>query len=471
MTMFVRVKSEHGIALIAVLTFVVVMTTLTGAFMSLALHRIKLGRLAEERLQCAYAAEAGLEQVKYRLRDSNYNAHGNVWLQNNSSSTGTVAIAGLTVGSATVDVTITGPTGEWYIATAEAVIISAGITNAHEYISMHMRDRDVFSKYMFFVHHDDIYFGTSTVWGDIHSNRSIDFLFGGAHMYGDVTCVDGIGYSSGANPDKTHFYAEVDGSVDTIGWPKTSEIATLHGVADGVYRVSNLSDYWSGLGNFNTEIYFHGDKVDIIAKNADGETLREALNQDLPPNGLIFVQKAVTSIKGDIFGKCTVATMDKVDITDNLRYIDQDGDCAYELQYEDGTPVPDYEGITDPWTVANGYYYRRNPNYDPEQPSALGIMAADDITVSRFAPYNMEWHAAVFSAEGNWHCDLSEKKGNLRVVGSMSSKYRGWRYSSSGYGWAKSGEYIYDANFINEPPDRWLKVDIPKFGGWRKGNQ
>ncbi|MBI4713139.1 MAG: hypothetical protein HY762_07565 [Planctomycetes bacterium] len=92
-------------------------------------------------------------------------------------------------------------------------------------------------------------------------------------------------------------------------------------------------------------------------------------------------------------------------------------------------------------------------------------MAQNDVTIMPSAPYNMEFHAATFSSTGRWKCDLTQQKGNLRVLGSQTQKYRGWRYSGT-YGWAKSGEYIYDSYLLNYPPEFYLQVDSPCFGAW-----
>ncbi|MCK4909062.1 MAG: hypothetical protein KAS70_04120, partial [Planctomycetes bacterium] len=246
----------------------------------------------------------------------------------------------------------------------------------------------------------------------------------------------------------------------------TSEIATLHNETTGVYQVSNTSSEYSGFGNFNTEIEFIGDQVKITAKKiSDGSVLKTG-TYPLPANKLIFVQNAVTSIKGDINGRVTVATMDKVDITGSIRYVDGGGDRAYVLK-ENGVVIEDTPpGVV--WSEANGYTYEENSDYDPTVSSAVGIMALKDVTITSAAPYNMEMHAAIFSSQGNWHCDLAQRKGNLRVVGSMTHKRRGWRYSGSGYGWAKSGEYIYDTNLLAAPPDWYLAVDTPVFDSWRR---
>ncbi|GIW73280.1 MAG: hypothetical protein KatS3mg102_2822 [Planctomycetota bacterium] len=411
-----------------------------------------------------YAAEAGLEEVKYRVRSSAYDAQGNIWLRNNSSPGGTHAIAALAVGAATVDVWI------YELGTGWHRVEATGRAGSETFrLAMEVTDRDPFSRYMFFTHLDDINFGTSTVRGDVHSNRRVNFYYGGAVMYGNVTASRGIGFYSGASWQNTTFFKEVDGSVAPIPWPKTSEIATLKQDAEGPYKVSNDSPFYQGLGNFRTELELLGDLVRIRTRRAStGQVLTDA-TYPLPANGLIYVEGPITSLKGDIAGRLTIATLDRVDITGKIRYVDADGDPAY-LLYRYGEPVPG--GDTPPgvaWSAAAGYSYEQNPAYDPAVPSTLGIMALNDITVTSAAPYNMELHAAIFSSQGNWHCDLSQRKGNLRVVGSMTQKLGGWRYDSRGYGWAQSGEYIYDEALLTHPPAFFLEAKTPVFASWRRG--
>ena len=458
---FFNQSMTSGNVLIIVTVVVIVMLVFSSVLIIEVVERPKVIDAFESATQARYVAEAGLEEVKNYIRTSAYDANGNVWLNTNSSPGGFLAIDDLMIGNNPVDITITELGNGWHQAVA-----SAQINNIPYNLAMEIKGRDSFSRYMFFTHLDDINIGATTVRGDVHSNRRLNFYFGGAKMYGDTTAVRGIGFYYGANAGNTTFYGDLNGYSDSITWPKTSEIATLHNETTGVYQVSNTSSEYSGFGNFNTEIEFIGDQVKITAKKiSDGSVLKTG-TYPLPANKLIFVQNAVTSIKGDINGRVTVATMDKVDITGSIRYVDGGGDRAYVLK-ENGVVIEDTPpGVV--WSEANGYTYEENSDYDPTVSSAVGIMALKDVTITSAAPYNMEMHAAIFSSQGNWHCDLSEQKGNLRVLGSMTHKRRGWRYSGSGYGWAKSGEYIYDTNLLAAPPDWYLAVDTPVFDSWRR---
>lgn len=398
--------------------------------------------------QARYAAEAGLEQAKNYIRTSAYNASGNIWLNSTSSFT-------MTLNNMPVTVTVTSLGTGWH-----RLVATARTNNFDSSVSFEVRGRDSFSRYMFFTSQDYIAFGTTTVHGDVHSNQYIRYNSPGAKMYDDVTAVTGI-----VNPGNATFYGEVNGYAATIPWPTTSEIATLENDASGVYRVTNASPEYSGFGTFNTEIEFINNQVMITAKRiSDGAVLKTG-TYPLPANNLIFVQNNVTSIKGDINGRITVATMGKVDVTGKIRYKDNQGDLAYQLKRYGVVTDPDSTG-TLAWTEANGFTYEPNPAYNPgDTPSVCAIMAQNDVTIMPTAPYNMEFHASTFSSQGRWKCDLTQQKGNLRVLGSQTQKYRGWRYSGT-WGWAKSGEYIYDSYLLNYPPSYYLQVDSPCFGAW-----
>ena len=95
-------------------------------------------------------------------------------------------------------------------------------------------------------------------------------------------------------------------------------------------------------------------------------------------------------------------------------------------------------------------------------------MAQSNVVIADSAPYNVQLHAALLSSNGDWHASLGLKKGNLRVLGSMVTQFGGYRYNGSGYGYAKSGEYIYDQNLLTYPPEYYLGVDTPTFSAWRR---
>ncbi|OHB75470.1 MAG: hypothetical protein A2Z34_01365 [Planctomycetes bacterium RBG_16_59_8] len=452
-----------GSALLLVTILISTLMLISGAIVTQVVSRSQLSESLNYHVTSFYAADAGLEEGEYNIRTSSYNTEGNVWLNNNSAADGFPAITDLPIGNAVVDVVITDNGDSWHTIVSTATLPDGTKSS----VAVQTKGRDNFSKYMFFIDLDSINIGTTTVRGDVHANRNVNFYYGGAKMYGNVTAVRGVGYYSGASQANTTFYKEVDGAVDQIAWPNVNDIATLHDTAEGVYQVSNTSAEYSGLGSFNTEITFNGDQVTITAKRASNGQVLKTGTYPLPPNNLIFVQGAVTSLKGDINGRVTVATMNKVDITGKVRYVDQDGDPAYRLTNAAGTPIDTASTGTNVWASPN-YNYQLNPDYNPSTPSTLGIMSLMDITITPTAPYNTEMHAATFSYNGNWHCDLTQAKGNLRVLGSMTQKLGGWRYNSAGKGWAKSGEYIYDQNLMTNPPPHFLQVDSPVFASWRK---
>lgn len=454
-------RKEHGVALLLVLVLTIMIVAFMSTVLAYSMTHQKTTYALNNAVQGQYACEAVLEMVKEQVNLSGYDTNGNLWLIANSSPGGKLVYNDIAIGKALVDCTLYDLGNGLYRANAVAVVDKTTVR-----VTQELRGRDTFAKYLFFIDADSVNFGSSTVRGYVHSNKWINFYFGGAQFYKEVTAKMGFTYNAGANPGNTFFYGGSNPNAPHINMPSTNEIATLSNEAQGVYRVSNSSPEYSGFGSFNTELEFQGGTVVITAKKPTGQVLKQS-TVPLPPNGLIFVEGNVTSIKGDIAGQCTVACMGSVDITGKIRYVDADGDPAYQLTDAAGNPV----GDTPPGVVWDGtnYKYQPNPAYNPDTPSVLGIMAANSVRVTNGAPYNMELHAAIFSATGRWYCDLGLKKGNLRTLGSLVMQLGGWRYNSQGYGYAKSGEYIYDQSLLSYPPPYYLKVDKATFGPRFKG--
>lgn len=418
-----------------------------------ALHNSLLGE---------YACDGALAAVRDQALQSSYDYSGNIWLRTNSSREGTFVMRNEPIGKARVDVTLKSLAPGVYRAVAVSTI-DGTVTKLWQDI----RDRDTFARYLFFVDVDSINFGTSTVRGFVHSNQQVNFFYGGARFYKEVTAVRGFGYYFGANPGNTYFYGGSNPSASRVSTPSTNEIATLKDQADGVYKVSNSSPEYSGLGSFNTELRFTGGDVTITARSARTGAILKQGTYPLPSNGLIFVEGNITSLSGDVGGRVTVACLGKVTLTDRVRLVDDLGDPAFVLTDRNGTVLSD----TPPGVVWDGvnYLYQANPAFNPQTWPTLGILAAGDVVIADSAPYNMEMHAAIFSSTGRWYCSLGRKKGNLRVLGSMVTQLGGWRYSRLGYGYALSGEYLYDESLLSSPPPFYLKVNRPIFGPRFKG--
>ncbi|GEM_PF-5703455 len=468
-----RGQRDRGSALAAALVLTILVAGLVAALVTYSFPYIRTTASFNERVVAVYAAEGGLEEVRTQIAASDYDSNGNLWLMENSEpeAAGGMLVYGsggknpsLTLGGAAVSVRITDVGAMPYqFYRVEATALYAGQKVA---LAWELRARDTFAKYMFFNKLGDFNVGNPKVRGSVYVGRTLNNYNGGAQYYKSVEAREGIKYFDGATQDNTSYFDVVDPSAPETKMPSTNEIATLHeNTTAPQYDVQNSSSYYSGGGDMNTYVTLQGDQVEIVAKNKQTGSVVKSFTGPLPPNGLIFSQGDVY-LKGDLSGRLTLATMGKVSVLDKVRYKDQDGDLAYTLK-KDGAVVPNNEdGTQNAWTEANGYEYSKNSDYnpDPENAPVLGILAKDKIEIVADAPYNMELHAANFSAEQRWFCDLSKKKGNLRMLGSVVGKYAGWRYNKFGWGYAKSGEYIYDTTLLNNPPPYYLKVDKPVWG-------
>jgi hypothetical protein len=317
---------------------------------------------------------------------------------------------------------------------------------------MYVSAKDTFSKFMFFSDASGISFGTSEVFGDVHSNQGLSFNFGGAKFHNDVSAVTGYTYGSGATTANTTFMAASDPYGPAIAMPSSATITAMQSNATGPYNV-----------NGNAAVTLLGSQVKIDMLDSSGGVLSTG-TYPAPPNGLIYVNGNVT-LKGDTSSRFTIGTSGSVSITDKIRYQDNSGNLAYTLS-RNGVPQAGNQGVAgEAWTAVNGYTYDPNPNYQPTTPPTLGIVAINDITIAPSAPNDMEVHASNYSNTSRFSADLSYKKGNLRVLGSVVGHFGGWRYNSAGYGYALSGQYLYDVNLANNPPPFFPGVPAPVAGG------
>jgi hypothetical protein len=199
----------------------------------------------------------------------------------------------------------------------------------------------------------------------------------------------------------------------------------------------------------------------------------------------VFIDGRVTRLYGDINGRVTVVGNEKVRITGNLRYVDDQGDTA----------------------MLNGGDYRepyqRNEEYHGD--SVLGVIARDDILFTSSMPENAEINATLLSAQGRVGIDgfaiteageptkdyfygltdaerLKEeaydatsyetrrfRKDSLRRIGGLISNDRiletyirprsdGTSYVDAGF---KRGKMRFDFNLMFNPPPNFVEVPRP----------
>ena len=94
----------------------------------------------------------------------------------------------------------------------------------------------------------------------------------------------------------------------------------------------------------------------------------------------IYIDGRITKLDGDLNGRVTIVGNEKVRVTGNLRYVDDDGDTAM-LNGGDYTKP-----------------YTRNDQYDGN--SVLGIIARDDVLLTNGMPAQAEVNATMLSTTG-----------------------------------------------------------------------
>ncbi|MHC5032048.1 MAG: hypothetical protein ACYTGU_14425 [Planctomycetota bacterium] len=96
--------------------------------------------------------------------------------------------------------------------------------------------------------------------------------------------------------------------------------------------------------------------------------------------GTVYIDGRITSLEGDLNGRLTIVANEKVRITDDIRYVDDNGQ----------TTMLNGSSTTDP--------YVRNTEYTGS--SVLGVLARDDILFTWEMPDRSEINATLMSVEG-----------------------------------------------------------------------
>ncbi len=207
-------------------------------------------------------------------------------------------------------------------------------------------------------------------------------------------------------------------------------------------------------------------------------------------NGTIFIDGRIVSMEGELNGRVTVVSTDKVRITGDIKYIDDQGDTA---MLNGGNPALPYS---------------RNTEYEGN--SVLGVIAKDDVVFTWDMPDNAEINATLLSVEGrvgmdgiwldangepyqdSWRTrrklltkeemtieDLYDRSGtyrtrpfvknSMRRIGGLISDDRimetyirtrgdGTAYVAAGF---KRGAMRFDFNLLHNPPPNFVEVPRP----------
>ena len=202
--------------------------------------------------------------------------------------------------------------------------------------------------------------------------------------------------------------------------------------------------------------------------------------------GAIFIDGRITSMQGELNGRVTIVGNEKVRITGDIQYVDDDGDTAMLNGKDYNEP------------------YERNPDYEGK--STLGVIARDDLLFTRHMSDESEVNGTLMSVQGrvgidgfaitaegeptkDYYYDLTAEerkveeaydrdwwtstrryaKDSLRRMGGIISNDRiletyirsrsdGTSYVDSGF---KRGSMKFDISLIFNPPPNFVEVPRP----------
>ncbi|MEK7448920.1 MAG: hypothetical protein AAB019_05480 [Planctomycetota bacterium] len=504
-----------GSALMITAVVVMTMVVISGVLLNDVVIHTKLVNAYENNYLLRYAADSGLEQVKYQAKTSAYTGTRNVWLMSNSSTAGTLAINALMINNIPVDITLYDLSNGWYRA------VSTANKNYDSYrVAVDIRESSIVNSIFNYAYASAgiIYGGdmnlrpgvlANAIYGDVHTNGQA--VFGrklsnggvavatqyGIPVYGNVTAVNGVGtwIDIGGTPDK--YWAEgdlvggsvsgtIDGHVSPVAFPGVDTFTNnLQASADDY---PEYFIHWSnplyapyeaspGDGFFATEITLITTpgtptqiKIEFMNITVPGTPIH-TVTLPLPDHKLLWID-GVTRVKGEINGRLTIATPSPclgIYVNGNIRYIDDQGDRAYVLKKNGVVVDPDSTG-TEAWTAANGYTYEVNPAYNPTVPANLTLQTMWAGLDGTNMPYNLEVQATVLSWYWNFRTSASNR-GNFRMVGSVVP-VSGVNSASSNI-YKLSSDLISDSNLRTNAPE-WYPTsggnssNIPAFFAWRR---
>lgn len=514
---------EKGTVLVIVLFFLVLVGGVLGGLSMVANTSISQTEYSRQWLDGFYRAEAALQEARYHVFTDSYSSGVNDWLRNptmdHSSELGAnVDVQNLGLAwfkiTATAQIDMNDPNSDhrelvWYIREKDYFTKYMMFTNSE---SGHWGNAKVHGD----IHNNQsLYFHSSdaTFYGFV-SARNFYFYSGGYSMF------EG-GYDDDADQISfpTHQDLQAIGSGADIRPVGDCTIEFITDQANNYVTIARITDATGTTdyvipANQDRVIYVDGD-VDSIKGHINGRVsvaatggvdITESLvyvdgngepayqnimegggspTWECPACGKVYgsnqICMAIVGTRncgGEVYkykrwgskkykcrkcgkrywnnngGICTAQTNEYC----NTQTVEQPppGPGAFDYRTADYYTNPDY------WEDE-----RYEPNSAYTGNSALGIMCAGEIRYGQGAPSNtnIEMNCACLSVNNNFHSDLNRNKYHMRIVGSIVSHRRGWRYSGSS-GYPRSGMYVYDNNLMNNPPPSFLEVNTPLDGGW-----
>jgi hypothetical protein len=523
--------SQKGMALLATLIFVFILTTLGIALLTMTRNDIKLSTLQEESTKAFYLADAGVERAINWLEKQgtpppaedippiNFDRSHEFDELNTGKYTVLLSIDEMTSSVAGYIIETEG-----WITRADASRVSRKIktmvmiTNFAEYA--YFSDDEIFpnnsniSGSGSYAGQKIWFIGDDTFGGKIHSNSQFHIV-GEPNFDGRVTSTEdtidfwGDAYAADGH-DFPGFQDEYELDVDPIPLPQYRNISDLNDdkslqrIAGGSWGKSDFPSsngvYVPHAGGMGPEvtggIYVKGDvtsinlDVDDVADPNSKITFVQGMTTTtitsvlspitLPPgstlndeaaggvivgadttlvkvgnkytsyegltNGLLFVEGSINGLNGNKHrGKMSIVSSESINITGDLLYNSRIG-------------LPDDLNELSPGEIA-------------QIDDSLGLIAAKDVVIDRYAPPDIEVDAIIMALNtsffyAGWQSTL---KGKLSLLGGLIQKQRGpvgthnAGVKVTGY----SKNYQYDTRMAN-PAGGYLPPYFPSTGQYQK---
>ena len=346
-------------------------------------------------------------------------------------------------------------TAAWFTIEAPATV--AGITRT---ASVLVRGRDPFTRYSIFTDQGEQPISVP-ISGDIHSNGSLRMMYGNWDLPDFVSAVSGFNWTYGADWSNVGFLSGYNESADPITLPDLAALQARVRPAVALPNAAEVAgDYiYVGSDYDSVSVQFSGSTVVVDAVQAG--VPQTVYSGPLAGIDRIYALPPITALGGDLDGQLSVVSesTDGILITDNLRYVDGDGDLA----------------MLDTSSVSS---YHRNPAYDGA--SSLGLLAPQgSVRYGYAAPAVLEVHAAVY-ADAQMPDSFEVVAGQIEFISGSNflrdrlftlgttvtryGKIRGLVGSggslTSGY---DEGTYLYDRSLLDRPPPYFLDLERPHF--------
>jgi len=526
-----NIGSQKGMALLTTLIFVVILTTLGVALLTMTRNEIKLSTLQEESTKAFYLAEAGVERaVNWLELQGTPPSAGDV----PSNFDGTHEYDELNTGKYTVKLSLDIDPGSLvanYVIETEGWITRDDNSRVTRKIKTAVKVTN-FAEYAYFS--DDerfpnnsnisgssgyvgakIWFtGNDTIGGKLHSNSQLHMVDVPTFLGKVTSTADTIDFWGDAYAaDGTDFPGFMDGyelGVDNILLPQYRNISDLddenslqriaagswskpdiQALSDGVY-VPNAAGAGSGVTG---GIYIQGDAN--IELNVDGSAGTAGPNSEIVINqggnttvitSVVepIVLPAGSTLNGAAAGGTTIpanTTLVKVGpntyesyggITNGLLFIDGSINSLHGDNHRGKMTIASNESIN---VTDNIYYYDRDESlsiFDDDIEAiddSLGLIAAGDIVIDGSAPNDIEVDAIIMALNTSFFFDRWkwDLKGTLSLLGGLIQKARGpvGTHSAGTKITGYSKNYNYDTRMAN-PAGGYLPPFFPTTGQYEK---